>query len=167
MQERRIILGRISGVFGVQGWVKVFSDTEPREQITRFNPIQLGREGQWREARIEAGRSHGKGVVMKIEGCDDRDAAAALMNSEIAVWRDQLPPLPEGEHYWADLVGLKVLTRDGTPLGVVQDVMQTGANDVIQVQGERERLIPWVLGDVVREVDLEAGIVRVDWDPEF
>jgi 16S rRNA processing protein RimM len=165
--QRRIVLGRISGVFGVQGWVKVFSETEPRDQIIGFNPILLGREGRWQEARIEAGRSHGKGVIMKIEGCDDRDAAAALMGTEIAVLRHQLPPLPEGEHYWADLVGLEVRTLDGIALGVVEGLLHTGANDVLVVQGDRERLIPYVAGDVVREVDLETGVLRVDWDPEF
>jgi 16S rRNA processing protein RimM len=167
MQRRRIVLGRISGVYGVRGWVKVFSYTEPRDELTRYNPILLGRDGRWREARVEGGRGQGKGVVMKIEGCDDRDAAAALMGDEIAVWRDQLPPLPDGEYYWADLVGLEVLTLDGVRLGVVADLFHTGANDVIVVQGDRERLIPYVRDEVVREVDLEAGILRVDWDPEF
>lgn len=165
--RRRIVLGRISGIHGVRGWVKVFSDTEPREQITRYNPILLGRGGQWRETRIEAGRAQGKGVVMKIAGCDDRDAAAALMGDEIAVWRDQLPPLPDGEYYWADLVGLEVVTLDGARLGTVEDLFKTGANDVIVVKGDRERLIPYVTGQVVRDVDLEAGVLRVDWDAEF
>jgi 16S rRNA processing protein RimM len=167
MQRRRIVLGRISGVYGVRGWVKVFSYTAPRDELTRYNPILLGRDGQWREARAEGGRSQGKGVVMKIEGCDDRDAAAALMGDEIAVWREQLPPLPDGEYYWADLVGLEVLTLDGVRLGVVEDLLHTGANDVIVVQGDRERLIPYIAGDVVRDVDLDAGVLRVDWDPEF
>lgn len=167
MQRRRIVLGRISGVYGIRGWVKVYSDTEPRDQITRYTPILLGSDGRWREARIEDGRSQGKGVVMKIEGCDDRDAAAALMGSEIAVWRDQLPPLPEGEYYWADLVGLEVRTLDGIRLGVVEDLFQTGANDVIVVKGDRERLIPYVPGDVVREVDLDGHTLTVDWDPGF
>jgi 16S rRNA processing protein RimM len=167
VERRRIVLGRISGIYGVRGWVKVFSDTDPRDQITRYHPIQLGREGQWREARVEAGRSQGKGVVMKFEGCDDRDAAAALVGTEIAIWREQLAPLPEGEFYWADLIGLEVRSLDDVCLGRVDHLFETGANDVIVVKGERELLIPCVFGQVVREVDLEQGRIRVDWDPDY
>ncbi|WP_018233959.1 ribosome maturation factor RimM [Thioalkalivibrio thiocyanodenitrificans] len=167
MERRRIVLGRISGLFGVQGWVKVFSDTRPRDEIARYSSVQLGQSGQWREAGVEAGRAHGKGVIMKFQGCDDRDAAAALIGQEIAVWRDQLAALPDGEYYWADLLGLEVVTVDGVHLGVVGDMLETGANDVIVVNGDRERLIPYVPGDVVRNVDLETRTITVDWDPEF
>ncbi|ACL71938.1 ribosome maturation factor RimM [Thioalkalivibrio sulfidiphilus] len=167
MERRSIVLGRVTGLYGVQGWVKVFSETRPREEIVRYNPVLLGHEGQWRETRVVGGKAHGKGVVMKFQGCDDRDAAAALMGQEIAVWREQLARLPKGEYYWADLVGLEVVTTGGESLGVVDSLFETGANDVIVVKGDRERLIPYVRGEFVRDVDLEAGTLTVDWDPEF
>jgi 16S rRNA processing protein RimM len=87
-----VVLGRVSGLFGVGGWVRVFSHTEPREGITRYHPVFLMRQGEWREFRIEAGRAHGAGVVLKFAGCDDRDQATALIQSDIAIRRAQLPP---------------------------------------------------------------------------
>jgi len=167
VERHSIVLGRVTGLYGVQGWVKVFSDTRPREAITRYSPLMLGHEENWREAPVDGAKAHGKGVIIKFQGCDDRDAAAALMGQEIAVWRDQLPPLPDGEYYWADLVGLEVINEEGVQLGTVDSLFETGANDVIVVKGERERLIPYVSGDVVRKVDLTAGTMTVDWDPDF
>lgn len=165
--EKRVVLGRVSGLYGVKGWVKVFSETQPRENILSYSPWQLKIQGEWQIRTVETGRRQGKGVVAKLEGCDERDAAAALMGAEIAVSRDQLPPLESGEYYWADLVGLQVETLDGVPLGVVDHLFETGANDVVVVKGARERLIPFVRPEVVREIDLAAGRMRVDWDPEF
>ena len=162
-----VVLGRVSGLFGVEGWVRVFSHTEPREGIVHYRPLFLKRQGEWREFRIEAGRAHGAGVVLKFAGCDDRDQAAALIQSDIAVRRIQLPPPKPGEYYWADLEGLRVVTLEGVELGVVSHLLATGANDVLVVKGEQERLLPFVQGPVVVEVDLERRLLRVDWDPDF
>jgi len=145
----------------------VFSHTEPREGITRYDPVFLNRQGEWREFRIEAGRAHGAGVVLKFAGCDDREQAAALIPSDIAVRREQLPPPAPGEYYWADLEGLRVVTLAGVELGVVSHLLATGANDVLVVKGDRERLLPFVRGQVVVEVNLEQRLLRVDWDPDF
>lgn len=162
-----VVLGRVSGLFGVQGWVRVFSHTEPREGITRYDPIFLHRHGEWQPFKIEAGRAHGAGVVLKFVGCDDRDQAASLLQSEIAVHRAQLPPPGPDEYYWTDLEGLQVMTLQGVDLGVVESVFATGANDVLVVRGERERLLPFVRGQVVVEIDLAQRRLRVDWDPDF
>jgi 16S rRNA processing protein RimM len=111
---------------------------------------------------------HGKGVVAKLKGCDDRDAAAALMGMNIAIRREQLPAATEGEYYWADLVGLAVSNLEGVSLGVVEQLLETGANDVlVVVQGDVERLLPFVQGQFVKEVDLTNRRIIVDWDPEF
>ena len=165
--DRKIVIGRIAGLYGVRGWVKVYSWTEPREAIIGYSPWQVRIGGGWREMRVAEGRRHGKGVVVRLEGCDDRDEAAKLLGAEIAISRSQLPGTAAGEYYWTDLVGLKVVTREGVELGVVKSLMETGANDVLVVQGERERLIPYLFGEVVMEVDLEHRLMRVDWDPEF
>jgi 16S rRNA processing protein RimM len=160
---RRVVLGHIDGVFGVRGWVKVFSETEPREGILRYSPWLVGDPG--RPLRVLEGRAQGKGVVARIEGCEDRDQAAALVNQEIAVTRDRLPPPRADEFYWIDLEGLAVETLDGVPLGVVSHLFSTGANDVLVVAGERERLLPW--GEVIASVDFAGRLIRVDWDPDF
>ena len=162
-----VVLGRVSGLFGLQGWVRVFSHTEPRHGIIHYDPIFLRRQGEWRPFKIDAGRAHGAGVVVKFAGCDDRDQAALLIQSDIAVQRDQLPPPKPGEYYWADLEGLRVVTLDGAELGVVDHLFATGANDVLAVRGDRERLLPFVKGQVVVEIDLEQRLMRVDWDPDF
>ena len=82
------------------------------------------------------GKRHGKGVIARLAGCEDRDAAARWLNTEIAIRRDQLPATAAGEYYWNDLIGLKVITTDGVELGVVKDLMETGANDVLVIRGD-------------------------------
>ncbi|HEX6929377.1 MAG TPA: ribosome maturation factor RimM [Gammaproteobacteria bacterium] len=166
-EDKRVVLGRVSGLFGVRGWVKVFSATDPREGIVGYSPWQLRIKGEWRRFEVEAGKRHGKSVVAKLAGVDDRDAAAALHDAEIAISREQLPKAAAGEIYWADLEGLAVRTGTGQALGNVDHLIETGANDVLVVKGERERLIPFIRGQVVKTVDLKHGVIVVDWDPEF
>jgi 16S rRNA processing protein RimM len=167
-REEYIVVGRITGLYGVRGWVKVFSHTQPRENILTYATWYLKRQGAWVASEIETGRMQGKGVVAKLRGCDDRDAAAALMGIDVAIHREQLPEAASGEYYWADLTGLEVVNLDGVGLGVVDHLLETGANDVLVVlrDGE-ERLIPFVQGPFVKNVDLAEGVITVDWDPEF
>ncbi len=131
--NEKLIVGKISGVYGVKGWVKVYSDTDPRE-----------------------------------------DTAMQLTGALIAITPDQLQALSENEFYWRDLIGLRVINREGIELGTVQRLMETGANDVLVVsdeqtaeQGGREHLVPWTPGQAVLEVDLEQGRIQVDWDEDF
>ncbi|HEX7030409.1 MAG TPA: ribosome maturation factor RimM [Gammaproteobacteria bacterium] len=166
-EDKRVALGRVSGLFGVRGWVKVFSGTEPREGILDYSPWQLRVRGEWRSVKVEAGKRHGRNVVAKLAGVDDRDAAAALLDAEIAVSRGQLPKAAGDEIYWTDLEGLAVRTEAGVELGTVDHLLETGANDVLVVKGERERLIPFIRDQVVKQVDLDQGVLIVDWDPEF
>ncbi len=158
-------LGYVAGVHGVRGWVKIHSWTEPREAILEYQPWLL--EGEDAPVRYRAGKRHGKAVIVALPGVDDCDQARRLVGREIAVRREQLPEPARGHYYWSDLVGLEVVTLGGQRLGRVERLLETGANDVLVVRGERERLIPFVPGAQVRRVDLEAGVVEVDWDPEF
>jgi len=163
-----VTVGRIAGLHGVRGWVKVYSYTEPRENILTYSPWYLRREGRWQAHALAGGRRQGKGVTAHLEGFDERDAAAALMGVEIAVRRDQLPATAANEYYWSDLIGLEVVDASGAALGRVDHLLETGANDVLVVrEGELERLIPYVPQVVVRRVDLAAGRIEVDWDPAW
>lgn len=162
-----LIVGRISGLYGVRGWVRIYTYTDPRENILEYTPWLIDRDGQWVSINVEEGRVHGKGVVAKLVGCDDRTAAALLIGRDISIRREQLDLLCPGEYYWADLEGLRVVTVNGIELGVVDHLFETGANDVVVVRGERERLLPFVHGDVVRRIDLQHGVMEVDWDPDF
>jgi len=164
--SRWVVLGRVSGLFGVRGWVKVFSDTAPRENILGYPRWYLQRDGDWRSYDLLDGRRQGKAVVARLEGCDDRDQAAELIGADIAIRRDQLPPVRAGEYYWTDLQDLRVETLDGIDLGKVDHLFETGANDVLVVNGDRQRLIPFIDG-VIGEIDLDAGRIQVDWDPDF
>lgn len=167
--DEMVKLGRISGVFGVKGWMKVYSHTEPRENILHYSPWYLYIGGQWQPRKLLASRVHGKGLVVQLEGCDDRDMAATLVRTEIAITRAQLPEVNPGEVYWHDLQGLQVLTLDGVDLGKVTRLMETGANDVLVVKAEdgQERLVPFIRDSVVTDINLEAGTMTVDWDPDF
>lgn len=162
-------MGRISGVFGVKGWVKVYSFSDPVDNILNYKSWFLQKDGQWFERKLLEGRVHGKGIVARLQGCDSRDDAAALLETEIAVSRDKLPELEQDEFYWADLVGLKVVTLAGDELGTVSRLVPTGANDVLVVKESqnKERWIPYIRPDVVRNIDLDKNIIEVDWDPEF
>nr|WP_207161439.1 ribosome maturation factor RimM [Rhabdochromatium marinum] len=176
-------MGRIVGVFGVRGWVKVLSATEPLENILKYSPWwlsrapnpkapgaqsdQSGMDPAAREWPVLQGQRHGKGLIARLQACDDRDQAQALVGHEISVWRSQLPAPAADEFYWTDLEGLAVETVSGQPLGAVHHLLATGANDVLVVRGERERLIPFVWEQVIRELDFAQGRISVDWDPDF
>jgi len=135
--------------------VKIHSHTEPRENILDYSPWLLGDGGESREYRVLAGRRHGLAVVAQLEGIETREQAASLRHLKILVSRDCFPPLQPGRYYWADLVGLKVRTCSSVELGTVAEMMATGANDVMVVRGERERLIPFVIDEYVKEVRMD------------
>ena len=162
-----VIVGRIAGLYGVRGWVKVFSHTSPRENILSYSPWYLLRADRWERHELKTGRTQGKGVVAQLEDCADREQAAELLQADIAIRRDLLPAPGPDEYYWADLEGLKVQTTEGVDLGILDHLLETGANDVVVVKGERELLIPFLQPDVIRSIDLEAGLMIVDWDPDY
>jgi 16S rRNA processing protein RimM len=142
----------------------VFSYTQPREAILGYDRWYLKRKGDWQATAVAEGKRHGKSVIAHFDGVDDREDAAALVNCDIAIDRDDMPAAEDGSYYWADLEGLRVVHRDGTELGRVAYLMETGANDVLVVAGERERLIPFVAEEVILDVDLDEGVINVDWE---
>ncbi len=161
-----IILGRLSGVYGLRGWVKVYAETRERTDILGFDRWYLKRPDGWQAVRLIEGRAQAKGIIARLEGIEDCDAAHALIGTEIAVRKQDLPPAAPGTYYWSDLEGMQVVNLEGKELGTVSHLFETGANDVVVVKGERERLIPYTQ-DAVKSVDLKARVMRVDWDAEF
>ena len=185
-----VTLGRITAHHGLKGWLKVHSDTEPRDNITTYgswwiragasrddrgapSPARAGDPG-WRTIDVLEGREQGKTVIVRLAGVEDRETALPFIGADIAVRRADLPPARPGEHYWTDLIGLAVATVEGKRLGTVARLFETGANDVLVVVDERpdaksgtEILIPWVAPDVIVAVDTAAGTVTVDWDPDY
>ena len=165
VERRIVVLGYVAAAQGLNGWVKIHSLTEPREAIFDYQPWLLGETLQ--EVRLRQGKTHGNRLIALLEGTDDRTQAEGLAGRQIAVYRDQFPELPEDEYYWTDLLGLSVVLEDGRELGTLENILATGANDVMVVRGERERLIPFVPGQYVKQVDLDGRRVVVDWDPDF
>ncbi len=180
--SEKVILGRITGVYGVKGWVKVFSHTDPMEAIVDFSPWYIRAEGRgqgsqkpapWTKVKLKAGKRHAKTVVVKLEHCNDRDQATAYVGTEIAVELQQLEQQREEDtYYWRDLIGLRVTNQQGIKLGTVKSLLETGANDVLVVvfeeEGEtKERLIPWTIDIAIVAVDIKKGSIEVDWDANF
>ena len=167
LKDGPLVMGRIAAPYGVKGWVRVASYTADPANLLDYTPWYFHRQGQWQAVELVAGRHHGKGLVVQLKDCNDRDAAALLTGTEIGVYRSQLPAADANDYYWSDLVGLQVITRDGRVLGRVDYLIETGANDVLVVKGEQEYMVPYIRNQVVESVDLEAGEIRVDWDPDF
>ena len=161
-----ITLGRISGVFGVQGWVKVRSYTDPIANILAYDEWILRRAGNDTRVGVE-GRSHGAGIVAKLKGVDDRDRAREWIGANVLVERSALPECGPDEYYWSDLEGLEVRTLTGEHLGTVDHLLATGEHDVLVLTGTRPRLIPFVLGAVIHSVDLYGGVIVADWSPDY
>lgn len=166
-QPDMVTLGKISAAFGIKGWVKVFSHTHQLDGILGYAPWSLKVAGEWQPCKLLNGQIQGKGIVAQLEGVIDRNQAEKLVGCEIGVPRSRLHPLDTGEYYWADLIGMEVVTVNGVLLGTVDHLFETGANDVLVVQGERERLLPWVLGTFIQSVLLDEKRIVVDWDPDF
>lgn len=158
-----VTVGRISGVFGVKGWLKVQSYTEPRANIVGFDVWTLRMSGAERLFEVEDGQGQAGKVAAKLRGIDDPDRAREWVGADIVIERERLPKTQTDEFYWTDLEGLEVRTTAGLTLGRVAHLLATGANDVLVLDGTPERLIPFVLGSVVKHVDLEAGSIVVDW----
>ena len=161
-----IEIGHILGAHGVKGQVKVFSNTSPKENIVTYSPWLIQQHGLAKTVKV-SGRCQGKSVVARIEGVDDRDQAQAMAGAKILINESQLPSLTEGEYYWSQLTGLQVITIQGIELGVIDHMLETGANDVMVVQGDRERLIPYVMDDFIKTIDLDKKQIVVDWDADF
>ena len=165
-EDELICVGHILGAQGIKGWVRVFSNTSPRENIVNYSPWLIDRQGQLEPVEVE-GRLQGKNVVARLHGVDDRNLAEALIGCKLYIKPQQLPRLDAGEYYWSDIIGLAVETPAGEPLGTVSSMMETGADDVMVVAGDEERLIPFVLDEIVTEVDLDAKKLVVDWAADY
>ena len=166
-QQKWVTLGRVSGVFGVKGWLKVQSYTEPRDNLAEFGVLTLRLNAADSRFEVEESQARTGGVAVKLRGIDDRDRAREWVGADVVVERERLPTARAGEHYWADLEGLEVVDLTGVVLGKVEYLLATGANDVLVLGGAQQRLIPFIVGSVVKEVDLGRGRIVVDWSPEY
>ncbi len=163
-----VVMGYVSGAFGVRGWLKIHAETEYADSLFDYPEWWLGQPGQWQRYTFLDGAVQPKAVVAQLEGINDRDQAFALRGSLIAIPRAALPAAEEGEFYWADLIGLSVINREGQTLGKVTRLFETGANDVLVLEDseQQEIMIPFVAVYVL-EVDIQAGTIVVDWQADY
>ena len=145
----------------------MFSYTHPRRRIFAYATWLLKMHSAWVARKVVSSREEGKGLVVFLEGITEREQARELIGVEIAVTRDQLPPLAADEYYWTDLLHLEVVDMHGRLLGRVEQMQNTGANDVMVVQGGTKIMIPWVMDEVIKQVDIEGGRIYVDWDAGY
>ena len=165
-----ISVGRILGVFGIEGWVKVFSFTEPRQNIISYSPIYISYKGGWVDVKVSGGRTQGKGIVMRLENVTGSDQVSPLIGAGLAISSTQLKPTEKNEFYWCDLIGLTIINSQDELLGQVDYLLGTGAHDVLVVKkssGNRERLIPFVMDEIVKLVDLKNKLILVDWGVDY
>jgi len=174
--KKRLTVGKITSPFGVKGWVKIFSYTDPKENIFDYQPWVVETPEGARTIEVDQWQRHGKALIAHIAGVDDRDKAIQYCQLECSVEQELLPELEDGEYYWSQLQGLKVVTQyngSNQVLGKVQTLLETGANDVLVVRScdgsidDRERLIPYVPEQYILTIDVAGGEMLVDWDPEF
>ena len=162
-------MGRVTGAFGIKGWVKLEPFTATPQSLAAYPRWWIESQGGWEPREIEQAKAQGRSVVAKFVGCDDRDEAARLRGKEVAVSRGEFPAAGENEYYWADLIGLRVVNEAREELGTVSRVLETGANDVLVVEAaneKRERLIPFI-AEVVKQVDMAGRVIRVDWGADY
>jgi len=164
--SRRVVLGQVGGAFGVQGWVRIQSYTDPPANILKYERWQLGRAGQWREVEVEDGKVTAKGVLAKLVGVETPEDARLATGSEIAVTREELPKPAPGEYYWSDLEGLAAFGQNDQPLGRIEEFRATPAGTVVVIRGERQHWVPFVKERIVA-VDLDAGRVVFDWAADW
>lgn len=162
-----VTVGKISGLFGVQGAVKIFSFTKPRENILNYSSWLLKKDQQLINIELISGKCQGKTIVARLKDVTNRVDAATLVGCEIQMSKALLPATTDDEYYWHDLVGLKVETLQGEALGFIDSILETGANDVLIVKGDRERFIPFLQPQTVVNINLKTRLMRVDWPIDF
>ena len=164
---QRIVVGRISGIYGVRGYLRVISYTRPLKNIFNYEKWWIRQGEDWQDVTLLDSQVLGKGFIAKIQGIDDRDHAREFIDADIAIEQTQLAEVEPGEYYWHDLIGLSVCNQNGKDLGQVRELLETGANDVLVVEGEQRILIPYIKEHYILAIDLDKKMIRVDWDPEM
>lgn len=168
MTAKLVVVGRFAGVYATQGWLKVQSYTDPPKNILSYKPWQIVfPNNKQEEITLAHQKVHGDKIVVQLTGYDDRDIVKRFCNADIAIFHHQLPPLPADECYWVDLEGMRVIDQNNHELGTVSQVLATGANEVLVVEGHKRTLIPYLLGQVILSVDKVTQTITVNWDPDF
>ena len=166
LDEKKLLVGKINGFFGVQGWVKIFSYTKPRKNILEYQPWYFINNESYQVIEIISGREQSKTIVAQVKGIDNRDEAVQLIGKDLYINKEQLPELDDDEHYWHELTGFRVINKNEVDLGIVDYLVDTGSNHVLVTKGDTEHWIPYFDPFLV-SVDRNKKVISVDWDENF
>lgn len=166
-QTNWITVGRFGRPHGIKGFVTIHSFTEPRDNILRYTDWYVFLNMEWQPIQLLSVEVQNKAIIAQVKGYPERESVARLTNLEIAVAKEQLAQLEPGEYYWHDLIGMAVVNQKGDSFGTVTEIMPTGSNDVLVVQGEKKHLIPYLPGQFVTSINIEQNLITVDWDLDF
>jgi 16S rRNA processing protein RimM len=164
--NKRLLIGQINGLFGVQGWVKLFSYAHPRKNILSYQPWHIKVDGVWTTLDIVKGREQGKTIVAQLKDVVDREDSRRYIGVELYIEKSQLPQLAQGEYYWDELTGLEVINNQGIVLGTISYLVDTGANNVMVVNGKKEHWVPYIEPFLI-SIDMDKRQILVDWDEDF
>ena len=166
LDEKKLLVGKINGFFGVQGWVKIFSYTKPRKNILEYQHWYFVDNETYKVIEITSGREQSKTIVAQVKGINNRDEAAQLIGKDLYINKDQLPELDNDAHYWHELTGFRVINKNGVDLGIVDYLVDTGSNHVLVTKGNTEHWIPYIEPFLV-SIDKHKKVISVDWDENF
>ena len=166
LDEKKLLVGKINGFFGIQGWVKILSYTKPRKNILEYQPWYFINNGSYQVIEIISGREQSKTIVAQVKGIDNRDEAVQLIGKDLYINKKQLPELDDDEHYWHELTGFRVINKNEVDLGIVDYLVDTGSNHVLVTKGDAERWIPYIEPFLV-SVDKQKKVITVDWDKNY
>lgn len=165
--QNRVAMGYIKGVFGIKGWLKIAANTEYSDSLLDYPEWQLVKDGKTVSVTLEAGKVVNGELQVKFEGINDRDSAFSLRGYTIEIPREAFAPTEEGEYYWADLVGMTVVNKDHTVLGKVSNLMETGANDVLMIDGEHGQILIPFVSQYIETVDTGSKTITADWGLDY
>ena len=166
LDEKKLLVGKINGFFGVQGWVKIFSYTKPRKNILEYQPWYFVDNETYKVIEITMGREQSKTIVAQVKGINNRDEALQLIGKDLYINKEQLPELDNDAHYWYELTGFQVINKNEVDLGIVDYLVDTGSNHDLVTKGETEHWIPYIEPFLV-SVDKHKKVISVDWDENF
>ncbi|VEB35107.1 ribosome maturation factor RimM [Legionella cherrii] len=166
-QDNWIVIARFGRPHGVKGFVTVHSFTEPRDNVLKYTNWHAFINNKWQPIKLLRAEVQTKSIIAQIEGYPERESVAHLTNIEIAVQQEQLETLKPGEYYWHQLIGMNVINQKGQSFGTVTEIIPTGANDVLVVEGNKRHLIPYLLDQFILDIDTNQQLITVDWDMDF
>jgi len=165
--DKYIIIGKLGKIHGLNGWLNLYPETKPADKILDYKPLYCMLLSEWQKINVDEIKPHGNHFLLHIQGIDNPEDAKKYVGKEIAILRDQLAKLRQGEYYWTDLEGVTVINQNNIELGTIDHLMETGSNDVMVVVGKKRYLIPYIRKQVIIDIDLDTKIMHVNWDEDF